>query len=503
VSYAAMAGTPTFDLLIVGGGINGAGIARDAAGRGLKVLLVEKDDLASHTSSASTKLIHGGLRYLEQLEFRLVRESLAERERLLGIAPHIVHPLEFVVPQVGSARPAWLVRLGLFLYDHLGGRKRLPPTRTLDLATDPQGDGLKNRAGKAFCYADCFVDDSRLAVLNAVDAAERGVRIATRTELVHAERGKDLWQATLLGPQGQKRVAARVLVNAAGPWVTDLLRRIHVESRRHVRLVKGSHIVLPRLYAGNHAFLIQNSDRRVAFAIPFERDFTLVGTTDSFWDAEPGSPRIDDAEIDYLLDVVDRTFARPVGRDNIVWTYSGIRPLFDDGSRNAARVTRDYSLELDLQGAPVLSIFGGKLTTYRRLAEQVLHRLHPIFPDAGEPWTASLPLPGGDLPEGGSASLLAALRTEFPAVPPALLDRLARTYGTRARQILSAGELGPIIAGDLTEREARYLVEHEWARTAEDILFRRTKLGLHLPPAAASRLEELLNQMNRGSTHAA
>ena len=393
--------TPTFDLLIVGGGINGAGIARDAAGRGLKVLLVEKDDLAAHTSSASTKLIHGGLRYLEQLEFRLVRESLAERERLWGIAPHIVRPLDFVMPQAGSTRPAWLVRLGLLLYDHLGGRKRLPATRTLDLATDPRGAGLKERSGKAFAYADCFVDDSRLVILNALDAAERGARIATRTELVHAERGTDMWQATLLGPQGQGRVAARVLVNAAGPWVTDLLHRIHVESRRHIRLVKGSHILLPRLYAGEHAFLIQNPDRRVVFAIPFEQDFTLVGTTDLFWDDEPGPPRIDDEEVGYLLDAVHRTFAKAVEREDIVWTYSGIRPLFDDGSSNAARVTRDYSLDLDLQGAPVLSIFGGKLTTYRRLAEQVLHRLHRIFPGAGGPWTASAPLPGGDLPDGG------------------------------------------------------------------------------------------------------
>jgi len=293
-----MAGTPTFDLLIVGGGINGAGIARDAAGRGLKVLLVEKDDLAAHTSSASTKLIHGGLRYLEQLEFRLVRESLVERERLWSIAPHIIRPLDFVMPQPGATRPASLVRLGLFLYDHLGGRKRLPPTRTLDLATDARGDGLKNRTGKAFAYADCSVDDSRLVVLNALDAAERGARIATRTELVHAERASDEWQATLLGPQGEERVTARVLVNATGPWVTDLLRRIHVESRRSIRLVKGSHIVLPRLYAGEHAFLIQNPDRRVVFAIPFERDFTLIGTTDSFWNAEPGSPEIDDAEVE-------------------------------------------------------------------------------------------------------------------------------------------------------------------------------------------------------------
>ena len=498
-----MAKTPTFDLLIVGGGINGAGIARDAAGRGLKVLLVEKDDLAAHTSSASSKLIHGGLRYLEQLEFRLVRESLVERERLWSIAPHIVRPLEVVVQQAGSTRPAWLVRLGLFVYDHLGGRKRLPPTRTLDLATDPRGDGLKDRAGKAFAYTDCYVDDSRLTILNALDAAERGARIATRTELVHAERGMDMWRATLIGPQDQERVSARVLVNAAGPWVTNLLRRVHVESRQHIRLVKGSHIVLPRLYAGEHAFLIQNPDRRVVFAIPFEQDFTLVGTTDSFWDAAPGSPTIDDAEVGYLLDAVHRTFERPVEPGDIVWTYSGIRPLFDDRSSTAATVTRDYMLDLDEKGAPVLSIFGGKLTTYRRLAEQVLHRLHPVFPGAGGVWTASAPLPGGDLPEGGRAALLTELHTEFPDASAALLDRLAQTYGTLARQILSNGELGTIIADDLTDREIRYLVENEWARTAEDILFRRTKLGLHLPQATAARLEELLAQMNHGSAHAA
>jgi glycerol-3-phosphate dehydrogenase len=285
--------------------------------------------------------------------------------------------------------------------------------------------------------------------------------------------------------------------------VTDLLRRIHVESRRNIRLVKGSHIVLPRLYAGEHAFLIQNPDRRVIFAIPFERDFTLVGTTDSFWDAEPGIPMIDEPEVGYLLDAVHRTFAASVGREDIVWTYSGIRPLFDDGSSNAARVTRDYSLDVDMHGPPVVSIFGGKLTTYRRLAEQVLHRLHSMFPSAGEPWTASAPLPGGDLPLEGAVALLDELRSEFPGIPAALLDRLVRAYGTRARQILSAGELGTIVAGDLTEGEVRYLVEHEWAQTTEDILFRRTKLGVHLPATAAPRLEEALKTMNRGSIHAA
>ena len=496
-----MAKTPTFDLLIVGGGINGAGIARDAAGRGLKVLLVEKDDLAAHTSSASSKLIHGGLRYLEQFQFRLVRESLSERERLLRIAPHLIRRLDFVVPREDSPRPAWLVRLGLLLYDNLAGRDWLPSTRTVGLAADACGEGLRRREGKAFVYSDCFADDSRLVVLNALDAAERGARVLTGTELIAADRGKT-WTATVRGPPGEERVQARVLVNAAGPWVSDLLKRVNVTSPCRIRLVKGSHIVLPRLYEGDHAFLIQNSDSRIVFAIPFETDFTLIGTTDSFWNAEPGDPEIDETETDYLLDVVRRTFAKPIERRDIVWTYSGIRPLFDDGSSTAATVTRDYVLDLDLQAAPMLSIFGGKLTTYRRLAEQVLQRLHPLFPSAGGPWTASALLPGGDLPEGRPAALLSKLHTDFPDTSAALLDRLARTYGTRAREILSAG-LGKIIAGDLTEGEVRYLVDHEWARTAEDILFRRTKLGLHLPSTTASRLEELLAQMNQGPTYAA
>ena len=495
-----MAETPTFDLLIVGGGINGAGIARDAAGRGLKVLLVEKDDLAAHTSSASSKLIHGGLRYLEQFQFRLVRESLAERERLWRIAPHLIHPLDFVVPQEGSTRPDWLVRLGLFVYDHLGGRKRLPPTRTLDLATDPRGDGLKDRAGKAFAYADCYVDDSRLTILNALDAAERGARIATRTELVHAERGTDMWRATLIGPQDQERVSARVLVNAAGPWVTDLLRRVHVESRRHIRLVKGSHIVLPRLYAGEHAFLIQNPDRRVVFAIPFEQGFTLVGTTDSFWNAAPGSPTIDDAEVGYLLDAVHRTFERPVEPGDIVWTYSGIRPLFDDRSSTAATVTRDYMLDLHEKGAPILSIFGGKLTTYRRLAEHALRRLGHLFPNAGGPWTAQAALPGGDR---DPAELLSSLESEFPRLPDALLRRMSRAYGTRANRILAGAvtldDLGPVLAGDLTAREVDYLVNVEWARAAEDILFRRTKLGLHIDRLATGPLEDYLERIGHAA----
>lgn len=501
-----MAETSTFDLLIVGGGINGAGIARDAVGRGLKVLLVEKDDLAAHTSSASTKLIHGGLRYLEQFEFRLVRESLVERERLWQMAPHIIRPLDFVAPQAGSPRPAWLVRMGLLLYDHLGGRGVFPRTRTIRLSSDSRGDGLKQRSGKAFVYSDCRVDDSRLVLLNALDAAERGARISTRTKLIAAFRANDQWQATIRGPAGEERVNARVLINATGPWVGGLLERLNVRSRVNVRLVKGSHIILPRLYSGDHAFLIQNSDRRVVFAIPFESDFTLIGTTDAFWYGEPGFPEIDDAEVEYLLDAARRTFTTPVERKDITWTFSGIRPLFDDGSGTAATVTRDYVLDLDQQGAPVLSIFGGKLTTYRRLAERALHQIDHLFPNAGGPWTGAAVLPGGDLPKGRVTELLAELRTKYPALPSALLDRLARTYGTRTNLILGGvnamDDMGIVIAGDLTEREVEYLVRHEWARTADDILFRRTKLGLQLPQSTAARLEEFL-QARHGSNHVA
>ena len=494
-----MAETPTFDLLIVGGGINGAGIARDAAGRDLKVLLVEKNDLAEHTSSASSKLIHGGLRYLEQFQFRLVRESLAERERVFRIAPHLIRPLDFVIPQGGSPRPAWRVRLGLLLYDNLARRVSLPATRTVRLAADPRGEGLRRREGKAFVYSDCFVDDSRLVVFNALDAAERGARILTQTELVAAERG-ETWTATVRGPAGEERVQARVLVNAAGPWVADLLQRVNVTSRRRIRLVKGSHIVVPRLYDGDHAFLIQNPDRRIVFAIPFETDFTLIGTTDSFWNGEPGNPEIDETETDYLLDAVRRTIAKSIARQDIAWTYSGIRPLFDDGSSTAATVTRDYVLDLDEQGAPILSIFGGKLTTYRRLAEQVLHRLGHLFPDAGGPWTAESALPGGD---EETAALLSSLESEFPRLPDALLRRMSRAYGTRANRILAGAvtldDLGPVLAGDLTAREVDYLVNVEWARTAQDILFRRTKLGLHIDRSAAGPLEDYLERIRHAA----
>lgn len=493
------------DLLIVGGGINGTGIARDAAGRGLSVLLVEQDDLASHTSSASTKLIHGGLRYLEYREFRLVREALIERERLLRMAPHIIWPLEFVLPQSNSPRPAWLVRLGLFLYDHLGGRDRLPATRTVALDREPVGRGLKPGNPKAFVYSDCWVEDSRLVVLNARDAADRGATILTRTRLVDARRDGNGWCATIADAAGQRRVRARAVVNAAGPWVADVLGKVPDARRdRGVRLVKGSHIVVPRLYAGAHAFLLQNPDRRVVFAIPYEQHYTLVGTTDEAWQGAPGRATIDEQETDYLLATIDRYFERPVTRDAIVWSYSGIRPLYDDHAANASAVTRDYVLDLDSgsNGAPMLSIFGGKITTYRKLAEHALQELAPYFPHAGPAWTAGATLPGGDIANAAFEDYLAALRNRYPAMPGPLLRRLARAYGTRTERLLGdaadVSALGEDLGGGLFTREVDYLRDVEWARSAEDILYRRSKLGLHVPPGTVGRVDAYLERTNAG-----
>lgn len=493
---------PDFDLLIVGGGINGVGIARDAAARGFKVLLVEKDDLAAHTSSASTKLIHGGLRYLEHYEFGLVRKSLAEREKLLAIAPHIIWPLQFVIPQFGSNRPAWLVRLGLFLYDHIGGRRNLAATRTVDLAHHPFGAGLRERRGKGFVYADCWVDDSRLVVLNALDAAERGAEVRTRTELVHARREDGAWAAVLRNAKGEQTVRAQALVNAAGPWVGELFNRVDAsQSRRAVRLVKGSHIVTPRLFEGDQAYLIQNPDGRVVFAIPYEREFTLVGTTDVDWQAPPGPAAIDEAETAYLVETVRRTFSHPLTTGDIRSTYSGIRPLHDDGSSSLSTMTRDYALDLDDDGPPLLSIFGGKITTYRVLAEQALSKLADFLPKGSGSWTAEAPLPGGDL-GGGFEQFLAELTATYPGLPPELLHRLARSYGSRTRQLLGTArelaDLGESFGTDLTAREVEYLVTHEWARTADDILFRRSKLGLHVGPEAAERLHAYLQRKDEG-----
>lgn len=486
------------DLLIVGGGINGTGIARDAAGRGLSVVLVEQDDLAGHTSSASTKLIHGGLRYLEYGEFRLVRESLIERERLWGMAPHIIWPLRFVLPQTQSPRPAWMVRAGLFLYDHLGGRKKLPPTETIRLDRSAKGEGLTNRAGRAFVYSDCWVEDSRLVVLNARDAADRGATILTRTRLTAARREDGEWAATIADDRGEREVRARVLVNAAGPWVAEVLAAAGGSRQdRRVRLVKGSHLVVPRLYKGDHAFMLQNPDRRIVFTVPYEGKFTLVGTTDEPWNELPAKPTISGDETRYLLDTVNRYFTGHLGEGDVVWSYAGIRPLYDDKAGSASAVTRDYVLDVDRgreEGAPVLSVFGGKITTYRKLAEHAMKELAPFFPLLGPSWTAGATLPGGDFDD--FETFLDELLARRPGLPPPLLRRLARAYGTLVETLLghaaTLDDLGGDLGGGLTTAEVDWLVSREWAQRADDILFRRSKLGLHVPDGTTERLERYL-----------
>jgi glycerol-3-phosphate dehydrogenase len=490
-----------FDLLVVGGGVNGAGIARDASGRGLSVLLVEQSDLASATSSASTKLVHGGLRYLEYYEFKLVREALEERETLLAMAPHIIWPLRFVLPHAHATRPAWLVRLGLFLYDHLGGRRRLPGSRGLGLKGALEGAALRPEYRKAFVYSDCWVDDARLVTLNALDARERGAVVETRTKLVSARRIGAAWEARLQPVNGSERlVRARAIVNAAGPWVSELLSgALHVTTGSGTRLIKGSHIVVPRLFEGDHAYMLQNPDRRIVFAIPYEDRFTLVGTTDVAWDAPPGPVRISAEEVDYLCRSINRYFTRQTTAEDVAWSYAGVRPLFDDHADSASAVTRDYVLEVDAPDglAPVLSVFGGKITTYRRLADQALNRLAEFFPDAGPSWTRTSVLPGGDLPDLDRAALARALRAEFPFLPEDLASRLARSYGTRARRILAGAtnlaDLGEAFGAGLHLAEVDYLISEEWAQTADDILYRRSKLGLHLPREGVARLEAYLN----------
>lgn len=472
------------DLLIVGGGINGAGIARDAAGRGLSVMLVEKDDLAAHTSSASTKLIHGGLRYLEQGHLKLVRESLREREILLRIAPHIVEPLQFVMPLGKGSRPEWMLRAGLFLYDRLGGGGALPHSGSVRIG----GSVLAPHLDRALSFWDCRVQDSRLVVINAIDAVERGATIRTRTEFLRADRHTDHWIATIRSPDGEEIVRARALVNAAGPWVAEMFDRLPVRRRHRVRLVKGSHIVLPRLFEGEHAFLLQNPDGRVAFAIRFEGRFTLVGTTEVEWKGSPGEPSISDDETAYLIETLSRTFTARPSPSDIVWTYSAVRALYDDGSADPSKVTRDYMLEFDDAGAPLLSVFGGKITTYRRLAERALEKLEHVLRPERKAWTATSALPGGDVP----ANYASMLSERHASLPADLIGRLVKTYGTRAERVLgdavSVDDLGEHFGSGLYAREIDYLIEHEWARTAEDVLWRRTKLGLQLGEEAAGRV---------------
>lgn len=489
---------PPVDLLVVGGGINGAGIARDAAGQGLSVLLCERNDLAGATSSASTKLVHGGLRYLEYYEFRLVREALIEREVLLRAAPHIIWPMRFVLPHNRSMRPAWLVRLGLFLYDHLGGRDLLPRSKGLNLRKHPHGRPLKEAFLRGFEYSDCWVEDSRLVALNARDAANRGAIIMTRTALVSARREGELWDCLLEQANGTRRnVRARALVNAGGPWVAEVLnQRTGQNTRSSVRLIKGSHIVVPKLHDGAQAYILQNDDRRIVFVIPYQDEFSLIGTTDVPYDADPAEVAINDEEISYLCGVVNRHFARQVEPEDVVWTYSGVRPLYDDGADNPSAVTRDYVLELDAGDgrAPLLSVFGGKITTYRKLAEAAMARLLPAMSRQAQPWTADAPLPGGDFDASAFNELVSTIRGDYPWLRPKLALRLVRAYGTRVHLVVNGATsmvgLGEDFGGGLTEAEVRYLMRQEWARTAEDVLWRRSKLGLHVPPETKARLEQ-------------
>ena len=475
-----------YDLLIIGGGINGVGIARDAAGRGLSVLLVEKDDLGAHTSSASSKLIHGGLRYLEQFEFRLVAESLAEREVLLRIAAHLVRPVRFVMPHVPQLRPRWMIRTGLFLYDHLGRRTRLPGSHSVRLDRPPYSAGLKPEYRHGFIYSDCCVDDARLVVANARDAKARGASILTRTECLAAKREGGLWRVQLRGKDSGP-VTARAIVNAAGPWVKAVLNdRLRQPSQDEVRLVRGSHIVVPRLYDGNHAHILQNDDRRVVFMIPYEERYTLVGTTDVPHEGDPSRPEASAAEVEYLCRAVNRYLRRALTPAEVLWHYAGVRPLYDDGSANPSAVTRDYVLRLDgdQSVAPVLSVFGGKITTYRRLAEQVLEKLAPWFPGMGPSWTGTSPLPGATIPHGDRVRFVQRLQERYAGLPQKVLTGLARRHGALAYDVLgdaaTLADLGAHFGAQLYAREIDYLVEHEWATTAEDVLWRRTKAGLQL-----------------------
>ncbi|MCM2293264.1 glycerol-3-phosphate dehydrogenase [Allorhizobium sp. BGMRC 0089] len=481
----------SIDLLVIGGGINGAGIARDAAGRGLSVILCEKDDLAEGTSSRSGKLVHGGLRYLEYYEFRLVREALIEREVLLNSASHIIWPMRFVLPHSPSDRPAWLVRLGLFLYDHLGGRKKLPGTRALDLTRAPEGEPLLDSYTKGFEYSDCWVDDARLVVLNAVDAAEKGATILTRTTCFSARREKGVWLCQLRDSRtgSVRSVKAKAVVNAAGPWVNDIINRVAgSNSRRQVRLVKGSHIIVPKFWSGQQAYLVQNHDKRVIFINPYEGDKALIGTTDIAYDGAPEAVSADEAEIAYLIAAVNRYFKEKLRRSDVLTSFSGVRPLFDDGKGNPSAVTRDYVFDLDRTGdAPLLNVFGGKITTFRKLSEHALQKLAPFFPGMGEDWTAKATLPGGDIAGADYASFSESLKSHYPWMPRALMQHYGRLYGTRIHALVGTAQdlagLGRHFGGQLYEAEVRYLAAHEWAETADDVLKRRTKEGLHLSEA--------------------
>lgn len=495
------------DLIVVGGGINGAGIARDAAGRGLTVLLAEQHDLAQHTSSASSKLVHGGLRYLEQYEFRLVSESLGEREVLLRAAPHIVYPMRFVMPHVPALRPAWMIRAGLFLYDYLARRQTLPGSHGIDLCIAPYNAGLKPGLSKGFIYSDCRVDDARLVVANARAAADLGATILTRTTCVSARRVGARWRVSLQPENtAPSEVTSRALVNATGPWAKQFIdKSLCLTTPFGLKLVKGSHIVVPRLYHGDHAFILQNDDRRVVFVYPYEECYTLVGTTDVEYTSEPGECSASAEEIDYLCRAANRYFARALTAADVVWAYSGIRPLFDDGAKNVSQITRDYTLRVDgdAHTAPVLSVFGGKITTYRKLAEQALEKLMVWFPEMKAPWTEYALLPGGDLGAPTPEALIKQLQSEYPALHRDLLQALAHRHGSATRAVLGAAtstaDLGERFGNHLYAREVDYFVAHEWARNRDDVLWRRTKTGLHSNASQKQALADYMMQRTAGA----
>ncbi len=512
--------SPGIDLFIIGGGVNGCGIARDAAGRGLRVELAEMNDLASATSSASTKLFHGGLRYLEYFEIRLVRKALIEREVLLQMMPHISWPMRFVLPYhrdmryeggtptarllgffmpwLRGRRPAWLIRLGLFMYDNLGGRKILPGTTSVDLTTDMAGQALQERFKKAYEYSDCWVEDSRLVVLNARDAEARGAVINTRTKVIRAERQADHWVVTLedMASGDTREVRAKMLVNAAGPWVEDIIsNKAHINTREGIRLVRGSHIVTQKLFDHDKSYILQGEDGRIIFAIPYETDFTLIGTTEAAHENPDEKPVCTEAEAGYLIEFASKYFQKPVSKDDVVWSYSGVRPLYEDGASSATAATREYVLTVNHEGgAPVLNVFGGKITTYRILAEAALDKIAPYFDDLPGKWTAGVAMPGGDFPVDGVAGLISDLQKDYPFLGPFWARRLIKAYGTEARDVLgnakSAGDLGQDFGATLTEREVLWLMRHEFARGAEDIVWRRSKMGLRMRKDEIATLED-------------
>lgn len=492
-----------YDIFVVGGGINGCGIARDAAGRGHTVFLAEKNDLASGTSSASTKLIHGGLRYLEHWQFRLVRKALMEREVLWKIAPHIIKPVRFILPHHKGLRPAWLIRLGLFLYDHMGGRVLLPPTHTVDLRHDEVGEPLKPVFTKGFEYSDCWVDDARLVVLNAVDAQRRGAVIRTHTRVTGADYDDGVWIVHLennkTGEAGHVR--ARVLVNATGPWVDTVLQTSTGQHGRHnVRLVSGSHIVVKKLFDHDRGYVFQNADGRIVFAIPYETGFTMIGTTDRDYHGDPDDAEMTADEISYLCHAAGEYFESPIEPDQVVWQFSGVRPLFADGASTAQEVPRDYVLRVDNRAgnSGLITVFGGKITTYRRLAEAALESVETILGAKGMPWTESTPLPGGDFAAGTLDKLTDQLSASFPFLDDTHAARLTRLYGTNARKLLSGarseGDLGKHFGADLYAIEIDYLMENECALYAADVLYRRTKLGLHLDSHEVAQVRRFMDE---------